>query len=303
MNVTDPLDKEFIFIVGSPRSGTTWLHTILSGHPKVASIAPVELTHFSNYIPSLIRIWNNQKKNLAKNPWEHGLASIWSDDEFDHFLRSFTRDVYRKILDKNPGATHIADKHPNYSNFLPAITKVLPNARIVHIIRDGRDVVVSSKSVNKRRGFMHAETEVMAKKWKTFVTNAIGYRGNENYFELKYEDLLGNNRALLADLFRFCGLEATEDFLGETINRNKLDKNPVSSANTAINSIRENKKEIYRSNLTLEERYIFALIAGDLLKKLGYEADPEWIFLDPKDKLKLAGIKLKHKVKNFRSND
>ena len=53
------LDNQFVFIIGAPRSGTTWLQTMLAAHPSVCT--SVELTLFDKYITSWIEIWD--KKN------------------------------------------------------------------------------------------------------------------------------------------------------------------------------------------------------------------------------------------------
>lgn len=287
--------KNYIFIIGSPRSGTTWLHSILADHPSVASIAPVELTHFANYLPALVDRWELQKKNISKGLTQ-GLPVIWSDEEFREFLADFTDRVYDKVLERNPAATHIVDKHPNYSNHTGLIRQFYPNAKFIHVLRDGRDVAISSKSAHERLDFMHDDVGEMARKWVRFIGNARkADDGAGNYLEVKYEDMLADGMANLSRIFHFAGLAISDENLAGLLDKHSMEKNPVSGANTGINKIRHDKKRLYNEKLTLEERYVFDVIAGKLMKNLGYAAGNEWIFSDSSDRMKLLMIKAKYK--------
>lgn len=288
-------NKQFVFIIGSPRSGTTWLHSILGDHSAVASIAPVELTHFSNYLPALMDRWDAQKKNLAEGITQ-GLPAIWSDEEFLEFIYSFTAKVYGKVLDRNPSATHIVDKHPNYSNYTDLILRLYPDAKFIHVIRDGRDVVISSKSAKARANFMHDDVSEMAQKWIRFIGNSRKLHSHsEHYFEVKYEEMLAEPATWLMKILEFCKLSNDSALVADLVSRNSIQNKPVSSVNTGIDHLRNNKKALYVQQLTLEERYIFDVIAGPLMRELGYASDNSWIFENAADHTRLLAIKAKYK--------
>src|SRR3989344_6138597 len=108
----ETLKKQFIFIVGSPRSGTTWLQILIGEHPKVATT--VELTTFSRYLEPWTRTWKNEESNIKLGKWHQGLPVIWTESDFNSFINNFLENVYSKVLNKNNIATNILDKHPGY---------------------------------------------------------------------------------------------------------------------------------------------------------------------------------------------
>src|SRR5260370_6078563 len=106
-------EKQFLFILGSPRSGTTWLQVMLAEHPLVCTT--VELTLFTRYTAPLIKAWQTECIPIKEGRWHQGLPFLWSEEEFYHFLRLFLEKVYERVLKKKPQATHILDKHPEYA--------------------------------------------------------------------------------------------------------------------------------------------------------------------------------------------
>ncbi|MBK6409422.1 MAG: sulfotransferase [Flavobacteriales bacterium] len=63
-------DKQFLFVVGAPRSGTTWLHHMLAEHPDVASMEP-ELTVFS-YLHLWEQRFQREKTRQEQGLWRQG---------------------------------------------------------------------------------------------------------------------------------------------------------------------------------------------------------------------------------------
>ena len=120
---------------------------MIGAHPLVCTT--VELTLFSKYTGPWIRAWELEADNTVRSRWNQGLPFLWSEDEFYDFLREFVGQVYERVLATNPKATHILDKHPGYSRYVVDINAILPNARFIQIIRDGRDVAMSMVSASK----------------------------------------------------------------------------------------------------------------------------------------------------------
>jgi hypothetical protein len=112
----------FVFIVGSPRSGTTILGEILDKHPQVSQW----------YEPYFV--------------WDH-FFRLAADDERtaadatakvrEQIIRDFSR--YRK----KKGTAVLVDKSPRNSLKIPFILTIFPDARFIHLLRDGRDVTLS----------------------------------------------------------------------------------------------------------------------------------------------------------------
>ena len=302
------MNYQHIFIVGSPRSGTTWLQMLLGMHPKVATT--VELTIFSHYIAPLINGWNIEKENIDKGRWEQGLPYIWSQDEFYTFLKSFVDKVYEKVLEKNPDATHILDKHPGYSKHVELIQKFLPEAKFIHIIRDGRDVACSMIAARKNIGFGEGKIGGAAREWRdNVIASRIIADQTKNYMEIRYEQLLENSFQVLKSVFNFCGLNVSDSQVNSIIEANSFEKlkNKGATADSKSNPnrkhYRKGKAGTWREDMNSEQQFIFNSIAGKLLIDLGYEKNQDWCIHSPLNSLLIRmniGIDEKiHKLKHY----
>ena len=128
-------NQAFVFIVGSPRSGTTILGKILDGHRDISQW----------YEPYFI--WDKHFRNA-----EDDVRSI----------RDATAAVRQQILNsfkryqKKNGSSLIVDKSPRNSLKIPFIREIFPGAKFIHILRDGRDVTLSiHKEWLKRKGIVN----------------------------------------------------------------------------------------------------------------------------------------------------
>lgn len=141
-----------IFIVGCGRSGTTLLRLILNGHSQIA--IPEETWFF----PELYRVIPTI---LTKGDWRETIARTIFEMNPIHFpgwkasdllptlertekndLPGIIASVNRTFAAKSDKITW-GDKTPGYVLHLPLLKKLYPGARVVHMIRDPRDVVES----------------------------------------------------------------------------------------------------------------------------------------------------------------
>ncbi len=280
----------FTFVIGAPRSGTTWLHQMLSEHPAVAGLGSTELTLFSRYLSPWAKNFKSERQDIDAGRWSQGLPVLFSDDEFEQLMRSVVDDVYSRVLARRPGASHLLDKHPNYSNHLPLIHRLLPQSRFVHIIRDGREVAVSMMSAAKRVGHSPGEIRGAAQEWVRCITNARAYGstlGRGQYLEVRYEDLMAGTAAQVQRVFAFCELEATPAFVEQIAAKNNINVRQVSGGDSSLNKLRSTPGAIWKQKLATAERYAFDRIGGGLLRELGY-AEKDWWILQPSDRLRGA---------------
>jgi hypothetical protein len=274
-------DTQFLFIIGSPRSGTTWLQTMIGAHPLVCTT--VELRLYSQYTAPWIKAWKEEAANIVQGRWHQGLPFLWSEDEFYRFLRGFLKKVYEKVIATNPEATHILDKHPGYSLYVEDIQRLLPRARFIHVIRDGRDVAVSMVAARKQVGFGTATIQDSAAAWKEHVRAAQKARQyQDRYMEVRYEDLFTAGADILKSVFDFCGLPATVERVTGIVNAHQF-KQMKAERRSADKRVRVNQAHYrkgrvgsWREELGPFQRYIFNEIAGDLLRELGYAEDGWW---------------------------
>ncbi len=200
-------------------------------------------------------------------------------------LAEGTRLVYR-LYAQQRGKSRWGDKTPAYCRYMPGIESVLPEAHFIHIIRDGRDVALSLR----RQWFAPAlDMAGLARHWADEVTatRSDGARSG-HYLEIRYEDLLLETRGTLQRVCEFVRLPfhpAMEDYhrratsrLGE-IGDQRLPDGRVITRESRLERVRlagsppdRSRIGVWREEMAPDEQKTFAVIAGDLLRNLGYEA-------------------------------
>ena len=205
------------FIVGTGRSGTTLLQRMLSAHPRIT--IPPETQFFSRFDPALKftdplreRDVGAYLERVARDPW-WGELGLSIDDYQDH-LESGARDApsmllwfLRRLSDGADADTRFGEKTPHHEKRVARIAGLFPSARIVHIVRDPRDVVVSLrreawwpwKSVQRT-----ARSVRLTLRRQLFNERALGDR----YCRVRYESLVEDPESELRRVCAFLG----EDF-------------------------------------------------------------------------------------------
>lgn len=269
-----------LFIIGSARSGSTWLQALLAAHPLVAS--SVELGVFNRYVAHWAEAWAFEMEVLAPRGIPQGLRFILSADELRGFLKGFVGECYRRVAARKPGATHVLDKHPGYSKYVQLIDKLMPGARFVHLIRDGRDVVVSTRRAGPDMAFGTLNVAQAGRLWARTVNEARTARCLAGrYLEVKYEDLLAEPTTTLASVFGFCGLQAPAELVADILGRHGFAamRARLATADPAVPAhplhYQEGRVGRWQQEFSLADRYDFDRVAGDLLCELGY-ARPGW---------------------------
>jgi hypothetical protein len=280
------------FVVGMNRSGTTLLRMMLDAHPQLT--IPPE-THF---IPDLIKV----AREGAATP-ETLLKVIVSQREWGDFglteeelLKRFRAlepleadDAIRAFFDayaERVGKPRWGDKTPRYVTRMRLIADALPEARFIHLIRDGRDVALS---VTDRTVKDYTVTRV-AQRWKEKVSKARRDAPLlRHYLELRYEDLILDSEAALRKICEFVDLpydaamlhyhERAEERLGEMARelpeqggktRLSVERRLATHARTTEPPDPERVTR-WRTEMSAEDRAAFEGVAGDLLAELGYD--------------------------------
>lgn len=186
-----------IFIVGQPRSGTTLVEHILAAHPAVD--ATDELTFFGHRGADLERN-GGYAKGLAT-----GSEDLWQELQ-QRFL---------KLIEPYRGkqGSHFIDKTPENFLHIGLILKVFPNARIVHVIRDPLDNIVSQYRHFFPEGREYSNTlEGLIFYWKGYLTLMQHWSAQfpERIHHLHYPRLVNTPEVAIAQLLAFCGLEHAE---------------------------------------------------------------------------------------------
>ena len=141
-----------IFIVGCQRSGTTMLRLMLDSHSQI-SCGPE-----TRFLEDLERIVGPDWKRLSQFGY--------SQEEWLRRIREFFEGIQSDYA-RSRGKTRWADKSPRYALHIPFLLQVFPDAQIVHVIRDGRDVAVSHR---KRFGYWSSVKSSV--KWPRYIRAA-----------------------------------------------------------------------------------------------------------------------------------
>lgn len=206
-----------VFIFGVPRSGTTLLRLMLDAHPQLA--IPPE-THFLKDVLLLDEMSGVSLEAfcsvILRTPrWrDYGLETT----ELERAVRACRpfsvckgiREFYRLYASKF-GKDKWGDKTPEHGLILDRISAIMPEAIFIHIVRDGRDVFLSTKST-----WFGQDLGVIdhAKYWSNYVkrVDQLGHEC-ENYLTVLYEDLVCNTEQELKEICQFSGLSYTECML------------------------------------------------------------------------------------------
>jgi hypothetical protein len=249
-----PGPPSMIFNVGSRRSGTYWLQRIVCAHPEVAEV-PSETHLFSHGIAPLL------ERCQYEDPGSPEVGVVYADRaEVIGHLRALCDTVFEGF---RQGRASVAERTPLHVNHIPLIHEVYPEARFVHIIRDGRDVARSIA----RQDWGPNTIDGAAAEWRDAVTNGreAGTHGlgPELYREVRYEALLANPDAEIAGMYDFLGLSA-EEGLEAALAEAKRHANIGPSKRGGVGVGK------WQDEWSPEQVGEFDAVAGDLARELGY---------------------------------
>jgi hypothetical protein len=283
------------FVVGATRSGTTLLRLMLDAHPEIA--IPSE-THF---IPELISARekhgasSEQMLELLTSHRRWGDFTIEADELAARWATldpltgpAAVRAFFELYADKqgNHGARW-GDKTPGYVKSMREIQVYLPEARFIHLIRDGRDVALSVL----KQTWGPQSIEAAAEKWRSRVTRGRSqapYLGF--YMEVKFEDLVLHTERELRRICEFIELPFDERMLGyhETAEQRLQEKARAlprahGEAQSAEKRLLSHAKTFeppnpamigtWKQRMSPQNRAAYEALAGELLAELGYEID------------------------------
>lgn len=211
------------FILGAGRSGTTLLRAMLEAHPDVhiPPENPLEVTirDYRRYsrLPwtVLLRIVLSRLEYHATwDRWDLPLGELYralsAAPPRARSLAAVLDALYRAHLMRHkPSAIRWGDKTPPNTVVLPELRHVFPDLRVIHALRDGRDVVRSFMEVS-REGLPY-----FAAWWVRAVARAraFGARWPAQYLEVRYEDLVRDPAATIRRIAAFLELAFDERML------------------------------------------------------------------------------------------
>lgn len=204
-----------LFIVGVGRSGTSMLQVMFNAHPKITFLP--ETSFLRNYV------LNGKNKSFKRAEEKKAFLETLKQDprlkrlhlaDLDSLVKKSEShfEVYKNVLKEYKNYV-VGDKDPRLIDYLESIKYYFPNSKIVHIIRDPRDVVLSRTKAD------------WSKHWPfslhSYLYNTQVARGRkqgqelfgEDYIEIKYENLIRNPAKELKILCESLKLDFNESML------------------------------------------------------------------------------------------
>lgn len=296
------------FLFGYPRSGTTLLMRLIRLHPKVHCNRQM---HMFTYPQAAAQALSDQEIRS----WLERPSNRWTAEK--NMESSLVRLVADFILEKEgaaEGKTVVGDKSPTVIGGLAIrrLKAVYPDARLIYLVRDGRDTAVSRRfqrfidqpqtmtrsdrqmkqdltenyqnySAEGKSIFTPAFLEAEAVDWARNLQEIDG-EGQalfpDHYFCLRYEDLLSDPYEALTQLWTF--LQVPPSFSEDrALIQGRLKRNPgaedhARKESSLVENLKRGTAGGWQDWFTDTDRQAFKEMAGDTLVRWNYEKDLSW---------------------------
>jgi hypothetical protein len=321
-------DAPVFFVTGLGKSGTSWLMRTLDAHPEIlckgegrffaadwrrANFDPENTQAMASSLyyalldSEYLRLW------VERSVWaREGDAARHLDNltrlAIEHFLMRKLRETDKKL---------VGDKSPLLgADFIEEVARIYPEARVIHIIRDGRDQAVSmlhhvwNRSTDQggvqtlkpgefeRREVYRQDPQKLLQKGEGVFTeerlrgaarswnSRVGKTAEDgpallgpNYTEVRYEDLLERPNEEVERLAGFLGADTRGKAVQQAVGAasfEKLSKGRERGQEDTSSFYRKGVAGDWRNYFTARDKEIYKEEAGELLIRLGYERDLNW---------------------------
>ncbi|NJN27498.1 MAG: sulfotransferase [Cyclobacteriaceae bacterium] len=286
----------YIFIVGNSRSGTTLMGRILGLNDEIFTF---EELHFFE------QLWSIKDKNKTINASEAemlyaqllknqstGYLSKYDFKKFRDEAKATLQDNVRETVSRidvfktflineveKHGKRIPCEQTPRNILYIDDILQLIPNAKILAMVRDPRDVVLSQKYKWKRRflGAKNIPLSESLRSWINYHPITISRLWRENFrildthekhpsvLVIKFESLIYQPEIELHKICDFIGVEFSEKMMNVAFkgSSNKADKN--------LQGIQKNTGNWRSGGLTKSEIFLTQIICQQEMNRLGYE--------------------------------
>lgn len=290
--------EEPIFIVACPRSGTTILATLLNNHSKIASATE---THFFNYVSSqkkykwkdfdlaqLTEFLDESRINdfftVAKLSKEDFISSFEEDFKIHRDAEENKKQVFNLMMQelcKAKGKERFCEKTPQHLQNVKKILSIYPKAKIINLIRDGRDTVNSLIKMPWRpEGLINN-----SRFWKKYISYGLKAQDEfeksfpESFITVRYEDLLKNPAETMQEITSFVGVDFEEAVTKpsgiKTDDANIFSDWETSWKHKSLEEIDSTRISAWQKELSDQDQLILNWHQKKVLESLGYESTEE----------------------------
>lgn len=313
------------FLLGFAKSGTSWLTRTLNSHPEILCrgegifFGRGEDLGLRRGLITPTSLYGTLADSKELRGWFEG--SIWTrQDDPDRHLNNLARMAIRYVLGEKLAASGkriVGDKTPFVTeDCLEEIDLLMPEAKVIHIVRDGRDIAVSAmhhvwnnavdagghltikpEELAKRdayrkdpEAFLASGESIFdedrlragfAKSWSDMTGKAVDTGPRllkDRYIEVRYEDLLERPVDEIRRLLGFLGAESGEETAKRCVEAASFERMSKRKRGEEDSSsfFRKGVAGDWKNVFTERDKKVFKEATGDLLVKLGYEEDDTW---------------------------
>ncbi len=269
-----------IFIISSPRSGSTLMRLILDAHPNIAVPPPSWL--YEIIFPYLYSYGDLSQENnfiaLAEDVLETPMIKKWETGFTQASLVDLCRnnsfkaiyDVLHEWHAKKENKPRWGEKNPRDSFWVNEIKADYPDAQFLHILRDGRDVAIDLCSTPGMRPHSLYSAALL---WNHFVKSIrenTASLSKEDYYEVGYEKLCAQPEKELVKICNFLG----EDYDSAMLNHHDRDGakkwSGIKAHEKAGRPITTDFCEMYKNRLPENDIGYLNGAIGQMLETCGY---------------------------------
>jgi hypothetical protein len=283
------LDYRPVFLVGHPRSGTTWLFWLLAHHPNV--VASYHSGLFLSLAP--FEKWRRTPGSFGKfllpaPPAADGRSQGWQASQID-LLDALPSDLFTKAARQAAStffdsiAAHgenplvVVENTPENLEILPWILDVMPEASVLHMIRDPRSIWLSIRNafrswmpLNSAGGFPRGLAANIGRWRKYMEIVAVVEARTDSFLAVRYERLKADGTSELARIYSWLGLPADLSFCEAAIANSEIEKMKQQMP-APEGFFGRGSTEGWRESLSGAQVRQIEYLVGDWMDRLGYE--------------------------------
>ena len=262
-----------IIVVGHPRSGTTLLAAMLDRHPDIA--VPPETDLFT-------RATRRQRRVAETRPTHDKLLEFWrltsghaASEELRRRVLNHEPTVpnlYRCVLEEHSrlqNKTRCGEKTPWHLLAVPTLLRTFPNARVVCIVRDGRDVVSSCQAFEQ---FSWEPMWYLCNSWTTAARVAIRFqrRYPKQFTIVRYEDLVTSPEKTLRAMHEFVEIPFSSQQLDHNLPAHV--QRPNESFHDDVNRpLKKFRVLAWKQGMTRRQKEYSTGLMDPMLRHFGYD--------------------------------
>jgi 2-polyprenyl-3-methyl-5-hydroxy-6-metoxy-1,4-benzoquinol methylase len=296
------------FLIGAPRSGTTWLLNALTTHPRI-------ICSENRLFGRFCELWKNKDETpgpritldefiFTQSRVINVAGMHISPERFYSDIKNIFIDELLEYIRTQSGKNVIIDKVTPYLGRTPIvldeIEQLFPEAKVINLVRDGRDVLTSGvfdwllmdEEIGERhRFFLHPEDgtvmnrffdDRVIKTWTKYWTDSLlpGLYKRDQVLTITYEQMILDQGSVLDKICKFIGVESDIRIIEKCVRENtfKIMSGGREAGNDAFSEkARKGQAGDWKNYFTRRDGELFNEHAGDLLVRYGYEESDDWV--------------------------